>query len=147
MENGILNGGNSASAIAKSILKGFTNLDEVVKTKEQERIEKAISDGSIKVVTVEDIKKEYGGIYVTPANYSKMESDLNATLKKGEDDHLEEEEFDALEKAQKEFDSLEEVIVKGNSEDGKPFSARVYVLKHAEVTEGAEGSEGEDSAE
>lgn len=143
MEN-ILNGGNSSSAIAKAILKGFTNVDDIVKSKEQLRIEKAISEGSIKVVSVDDIKNNYGGIYITPENYKKMESDLSATLKKGEEDYLEEAEFLTLEKAQADFDSLEEVIVKGSSE-GKDFTARVFVQKHA-VVESTESTE-EDTTE
>ena len=125
----ILKGENSASAIGAAILKGFSNLDDIVKSEEQERIEKAISEGTVKVVSIEDISKNYGGKFFTPKNISKCEVGLNSQIEKGEKDYLTMEEFEELEEAQEDFNSLEEVIVKGEI-DGDSFMQRVFVQRH-----------------
>ena len=130
----ILKGENTAAAIGAAILKGFSNADELTKSEEQVKLEKSIKDGDIKVVTVEDIEKSFGGKFYTAESIAKLEDVLESQIKKGESEHLTAEEFTTIESSRQDIDSLEEVIVKGE-QDGKPFLARVFVQRHIAATE------------
>lgn len=135
----ILQGGNSAETIAKNILKGFSNVDEIVKSEEQASLEKAISEGNLKVVTESSIDENYGGKFYTKENIAKAQAEVDALIVKGETDFLTEEEFAFVKSTQEDISSLEEVIVKGD--DGAEILGRVFVQEEKSVEETEEEEE------
>lgn len=145
MDSTILLGKNSAEEIGAAILKSFTNADDIVKSEAQAKLEKAISEGSLKVVSTTDIEKNYGGIFYTPEAVAKFKNNLDATIQKGETDFLEAEEFVELEKAQADYDSLEEVIVKGEVDGKEAILGRVFVQRHAPAVEDSKEEEADET--
>ena len=89
------------------ILKGISNASEVLKTDEQVAFEDLVTKGQVEVVSMDDIKETYGDTFWKGEDVKAVEGNIEALIKKGEDEFLEEGEWEQLEKAMSDVNSLE----------------------------------------
>jgi len=118
-----------------NIIKGnITNADEVLKSEKEVQFEESIRKGEIEVVSMEDIKDTYNNTFYKGEDVAKVEASVEALIKKGEDNFLEEEEFESLEKAISELNILERKAVSIQKGDGKSYR-EIYVMPIQSVEE------------
>lgn len=104
-----------------NIIKGnITNADEVLKSDAEVAFEEEIKKGEVEVLTMEDVKESYNNQFWKGEDIATVEANIETVIKKGEEEYLEEDEFDELEKAMEDFNSLERKAVvavqKGNAQ-------------------------------
>lgn len=124
----ILNGENSSRSIAKGILAGFSNVDEITKSEEEIKLQDSLRKGEIEIISVEDLKENYNGVYLTKEKLEKAQSDVDSLIEKGEKSFVTEEEVETIEVLQNQINNSKQVILKGEDEDGTSILARVWVF-------------------
>lgn len=120
------------------IIKGnIHNADEVLKSNDEVNLENAIHKGEVEVISMEDIKETYGDRFWKGEDVAQVEKNIESLIQKGENEFLEEEEFDALTKAMEDINTLDRKAVamkRGNA----------IVYKEIFVQKAAEGTPAED---
>ncbi len=89
------------------IMGNFANSDQVLKSEDQLDFEDKVKKGEVEVITLEDVKEDYGDKYFLKSDIDKFEDDLEVLIKKGEEEFLTEEEWDALSKGRADIEKLE----------------------------------------
>lgn len=117
------------------IMKGFSNKEEILT---QSHLESVLEKGEVlNEIQKGDIGegKPFVGL-ITIADYNKLGDEIDAEIKKGQENLLTEEEFEALEKASKDYQRLQKSVI----DLGSGIKRVAYLLPTQEAT-------GEDVAE
>jgi hypothetical protein len=92
--------------------KGLIAKSFAIEKSEQEiEFENQISKGEIDVVSADDLKESFGGVFYKAEDVAKLENQIDTLIEKGQKEYLEEEEFNVLEKSTKDFSKLEQVAL------------------------------------
>jgi len=141
MNHDILTSEKTFEDIQKGIIaSNFSNANEILPSKGAVKFQEDIKKGEVDIISTDDIKSDHGNKYYTASDIEKFEGVLEGLVKKGEDDHLSEEEFEFLSKGREDIDGLERkaVAVKKGEVDGY---VEVYVSPKSEDDEGGEGDD------
>ncbi len=113
------------------IMKGISNASEVLKSDAQVEFEELVSKGEVEVVSLDDIKETHGNQFWKGEDVTLIEENIEALIKKGEDDFLESEEWTALQKAMDDIKTLERKAIAVPFNGGHAYR-EVYVRAVAE---------------
>lgn len=145
MNQAFLNREVSYEDLQKGIIaSNFENTDDILKSEQELKFIDDIRKGEVDVITTEDLKEDFNDKYYTASGIAKCEQAMEALIKKGEDDHLTEEEYESLTKGREDIDRLERkaVAIKKGDVDGY---AEIFVEPKSE-DEGEDG-DGDGGAE
>lgn len=113
--------------IMKGIIAGnFSNANEVLKSESEIEFEDLVAKGEVEVVSMEDIKESYQNRFWKGEDIAAIETAMEALIKKGEEEFLEQEEWEQLEKAMEDIKSLERKAVAVQVNGGHSYR-EVYV--------------------
>ena len=133
MDSNFFNQPKNDEVMKDRILKGMSNATDLLKSDVQNELEDLVKKGEVEVVSMDDIKETYGNQFWKGEDVSAIEDNIEALIKKGEDEFLEEDEWNALEKAMADIKLLEKKAIAVPFRDGHTYR-EVYVQK-AESTE------------
>ena len=118
MNNDFFNGPKQDEVMKGIIMKGISNSSEALKTDEQEMFEAIVKAGDVELLSADDIKNTYGDSFWKGEDIANIKKSIDALIKKGEEDYLEEDEFNELEKAMNAVHGLERKAIAVPFRDG-----------------------------
>lgn len=125
--------------LQKSIIAGnISNKEEMLKSDTQVEFEDKIRKGEVEVITQEDVKETYGDNFYLRGDIEAVENKIEETITKGEEDFIEQEEWDAIQTTRNQLEGLVSkaiVIQKGD----KTSYLEIFVKAEAENEDGGEG--------
>ena len=106
MNNEHINGTGYEDLQKAQIMSQFNNSSEILKSEHQLEFEESINKGEIEVISLEDVTESYNDTFFAKSDIDKFEGQLEELIKKGEDEYLDESEYEALVDGRNDVDSL-----------------------------------------